>query len=81
MIKCFLEEALEGELEARISEDDLPNRKNGKGKKTVRTTHGQVEITTPRDRAGSFDSKVLANRQKQLPSDIQRQIFALYARV
>lgn len=80
LIKSFLEEALEGELEAHIAEEDLPNRKNGKGKKTVRTTHGQVEIDTPRDRAGSFDPKVLAKRQKLLPSDIERQIFALYAR-
>ncbi|MEZ5033289.1 MAG: transposase [Saprospiraceae bacterium] len=78
LIKSFLEEALEGELEAHIAEEDLPNRKNGKGKKTVRTTHGQVEIDTPRDRAGSFDPKVLAKRQKQLPSDIERQSLTLY---
>jgi len=80
LIKTFLEEALEGELETHIDTDDLPNRKNGKGKKTVKTTHGPVDIETPRDRAGSFDPKILAKRQRQLPSDIERQIFALYAR-
>lgn len=80
LIKSFLEEALQGELEQHIADQDLPNRKNGKGKKTVRTSHGQVQINTPRDRAGTFDPKILPKRSKNLPSDIERQIIALYAR-
>jgi len=80
LIKSFLEEALGGELESHLAEEELPNRKNGKGKKTVRTSHGSVEIKTPRDRAGTFNPKVLGKRQKNLPGDIERQIFALYAR-
>jgi len=39
-----------------------------------------VEIRTPRDRASSSSPKILAKRQKHLPEDIERQIFALYAR-
>ena len=42
LFKEFLEEALEGELEAHIEEDPEPNRKNGKGKKTVKTPNGYV---------------------------------------
>jgi len=80
LIKSFLEEALGGELDGHLAEEEAPNRKNGKGKKTVRTSHGSVEIRTPRDRAGTFDPKVLGKRQKNLPGDIERQIFALYAR-
>ena len=34
----------------------------------------------PCDSAGTFDPKVLSKRQKNLPGDIERQIFALYAR-
>lgn len=80
LLKNFLEEVLEGELEEHIAEDEQPNRKNGKGKKVVKTSHGSVELRTPRDRAGSFQPKSLPKRQKHLPGDIERQIFALYAR-
>lgn len=80
LIKSFLEEALQGELEEHISQEEQPNRKNGKGKKRVRTSSGEVVIQTPRDRAGTFDPKILPKRTKNLPSDIERQIIALYAR-
>ncbi|MCB9313814.1 MAG: transposase [Lewinellaceae bacterium] len=60
-----------------MAEEDLPNHKNGKGKKTAWTPQGQLEIDISQDRSGSFDPKVLAKRQKQLPNDIERQIFAL----
>ena len=80
LFKMFLEQALEGELEAHLAEDETENRKNGKGKKRVRTSGGEVEIQTPRDRASSFSPKILGKRQKHLPEDIERQIFALYAR-
>ena len=43
----FLEEGLEGELEAYIVKDPEPNRKSGKGKKKVKTANGAVEIETP----------------------------------
>src|SRR5947209_14082158 len=38
------------ELEAHIEENEEANRKNGKGKKTVKTPVGSVDIATPRDR-------------------------------
>ncbi|MEM6398123.1 MAG: IS256 family transposase [Bacteroidota bacterium] len=80
LLKAFLEKALEGELEDHIAEGEHPNRKNGKGKKIVRTSLGEVEIATPRDRQGSFQPKVVPKRSKNLPRDIERQIMALYAR-
>ncbi|NRB61723.1 MAG: transposase, partial [Saprospiraceae bacterium] len=55
LIKEFLEESLDGELDAQLEEDDQPNRRNGKGRKTVKTSLGQVDINTPRDRASRFD--------------------------
>ena len=42
LFKEFLEEALEGELDAHLEEDPEPNRKNGKGKKRVKTPKGEV---------------------------------------
>jgi len=80
LLKAFLEEALKGEIEEHIQTEDIPNRKNGKARKTVRSMLGEFELDTPRDRAGTFDPKLIGKRQKNLPSDIERQIFALYAR-
>lgn len=80
LIKEFLEEALDGELEAHIESQDEPNRKNGKGRKRVKTTVGNVDISTPRDRNGTFEPDIIAKRQKTLGVDLDRQIIALYAR-
>ena len=80
LLKEFLEEALEGELEAHIEEEEEPNRKNGKGKKQVRTPIGNVDIATPRDRNGTFEPELIPKRHKTLGVDLDRQIIALYAR-
>ncbi len=80
LIKAFLEEAMQGELEGHLAEEDHPNRKNGKSRKQLRSSYGQFELETPRDRAGRFDPKLVGKRQKNLPGDIEKQIFALYAR-
>lgn len=80
LLKAFLEEALQGEVEQHIADGSEPNRKNGRGKKTVRTTLGEVEIATPRDRNSTFEPKLVPKRAKGLPKDIERQIMALYAR-
>lgn len=80
LLKEFLEEAMDGELEAHIESGDSPNRKNGKGKKRVKTPVGNVDIQPPRDRNGSFDPEILPKRQKTLGVDLDRQIIALYAR-
>lgn len=80
LLKEFLEGALEGELEAHIEEDEEPNRKNGKGKKKVKTPIGSIDIATPRDRNGSFEPEIIPKRNKTLGVDLDRQIIALYAR-
>lgn len=80
LLKEFLEEAMSGELEAHIEEQEVANRKNGKGRKQVKTPVGNVEIETPRDRNGTFEPEIIAKRQKTLGVDLDRQIIALYAR-
>lgn len=80
LLKEFLEEALDGELEAHIEDGAEPNRKNGKGRKQVKTPVGTIEIDTPRDRNSSFEPELIAKRQKTLGVDLDRQIIALYAR-
>lgn len=80
LLKEFLEEALNGELEAHIEQHEDPNRKNGKGRKQVKTPVGNIDIETPRDRNGTFEPEMIAKRQKTLGVDLDRQIIALYAR-
>ena len=80
LLKEFLEGALEGELEAHIEESEEANRKNGKGKKQVKTPVGAVDIAPPRDRNGTFEPEIVAKRSKTLGVDLDRQIIALYAR-
>lgn len=79
LLKDFLEEALAGELDAHL-EEEKPNRKNGKGNKLLKTTIGNVEIETPRDRNGTFEPEIVPKRQRSLGVDLDRQILALYAR-
>lgn len=80
LIKEFLEEALAGELEAHIEESEEPNRKNGKLSKTLKTSFGNVDLSTSRDRNGTFEPEIVGKRQRSLGVDLDRQILALYAR-
>ena len=81
LLKEFLEGALDGELEAHLEEDPAENnRKNGKGRKQVKTSIGTVDINPPRDRNGSFEPELIPKRPKTLGVDLDRQIIALYAR-
>ena len=80
LLKDFLEEGLAGELDAHLASSGKGNRKNGKGKKRVKTSLGEVEIATPRDRDGSFDPQLIPKRKRTLGEDLDRQIIALYAK-
>jgi putative transposase len=55
-----------------------PNVRNGAGTKTVKTDLGAVEITTPRDRDGSFAPKLVGKRQTRL-AGLDDKILGLYA--
>ena len=54
------------------------NVRNGRGRKTVKTELGAVEVRTPRDRAGSFEPKLVAKRQTRL-AGLDDRILGLYA--
>jgi putative transposase len=54
------------------------NVRNGSSPKTVQTELGPVAIRTPRDRAGTFDPKLVAKRQTRL-AGLDDRILGLYA--
>lgn len=82
MLKEFLEEALEAEMEGHLSSDrkgrSIGNKRNGKGQKTVKSTHGEVQIETPQDRHSSFEPQIIEKRQRILADNLEKQIIAMY---
>jgi putative transposase len=82
LLKEILEAALEGEMDAHLSEcreDGLPNRRNGKLQKTMKTGTGTFELTTPRDRESNFEPEIVKKRQTVLNESLDNKILALYA--
>ena len=77
LIKKLVEASLEGEMDAHLGEN-RPNRRNGKGRKTVKTSQGNVEIETPRDREGTYDPMLLPKRQRTLGPSLDKKIIGLY---
>lgn len=77
LIKRLLELSLDGEMDHHLS-DSRPNRRNGKGKKNVKTTFGAVNIDTPRDRDGSFSPGILPKRERHLGAALENKIISLY---
>jgi len=59
LIKQLTEAALQAELEAHLDDEEQPNRKNGSGKKTVKSPSGSFELNSPRDRNGSFELQLV----------------------
>ncbi len=82
MLKEFLEEALEAEMEGHLSSDEsgreVGNKRNGKGRKTVKSSHGEVDIETPQDRHSSFQPQIIEKRQRILADNLEKQIIAMY---
>jgi len=55
LIKQLTEAAMTGELNHHLDTSDEPNRKNGKGQKTIKIGSGSFALNAPRDRAGTFE--------------------------
>jgi transposase-like protein len=83
MLQGVLNAALEGELDAHLDQESsqgIPNRRNGKGRKQVRTSSGMVELSPPRDRNGSFEPQLVQKRQRELNGKLDQTILSLYAK-
>ena len=80
LFKSFLEAALEAELEEHFHEnkEEQINRRNGHGTKQLRTSEGTMELTTPRDRSGSFEPEIVKKRQTILADSLEDKILGLY---
>jgi putative transposase len=84
-----LQAMLEGELDSHLGypkndtdtrqERALTNRRNGHTSKNVRSDYGDIALSVPRDREGSFEPLIVQKRQKNV-TGIEDQILALYTK-
>jgi putative transposase len=56
-----------------------PNRRNGRSRKRVQGDLGQVTLSTPRDRDGTFEPQLIEKHQRRVPG-FDEKILALYAK-
>ena len=80
--KRLIERALAGELKAHLKEQaeaGQNNSRNGHSKKTVQSNHGEMELSIPRDRQGSFEPVLVRKHQRRI-AELDEKILALYAR-
>lgn len=80
LIKQVIEASLDAEIEHHL-EDKPPgdtNRRNGRTPKNLKSTLGNFEIYTPRDRHGSFTPELIPKGQRNLPGDLDEKILGLY---
>jgi transposase-like protein len=81
LLQEMLNSILEGEMEGHLDEEerDNGNRKNGKNKKLLKTSSGTIEVTTPRDRLGSFEPEMVKKRETIMAQSLEDKIIGLYS--
>lgn len=82
LLQGMVNQMLEAEMEVFQIEErssGKKNKRNGKLDKSVRSSAGQLQISTPRDRNGDFSPQVVGKRDRSLGSGVDEQILALYA--
>ncbi|HBQ40387.1 MAG TPA: IS256 family transposase [Halieaceae bacterium] len=83
LTKITVEAALNAEIDDHLGyskheQSDTGNSRNGHTSKTLKTEDGQFELETPRDRAGSFEPKLVKKHQRRFTS-MDDKILFLYA--
>ncbi len=78
LIKQLTEAALGAEMAVHLETVEGSNRKNGYGRKTVKSTTGSFELATPRDRAGSFEPQLVKKHQTNMSDEIERKIISMF---
>jgi transposase-like protein len=80
LLQEMLNSMLEGEIDGHIDEEqrESGNRKNGKTKKLLKTSSGTIEITTPRDRSGTFEPEIVRKRETIMAQSLEDKIIGLY---
>ena len=83
-------ECMENRLEAELDEElgyskyDYRNKatnnsRNGHSSKRLKTSFGEIEIETPRDRKGEFEPQLVKKNQTSVSQDVENKILSMYA--
>ncbi len=78
LVKALTEAALEAEIESHLAQEVIGNRKNGKTRKRLKTSSGELELRTPRDRAGTFEPQLVKKHQTSISDEIEAKILSMY---
>jgi len=67
-------------MAAHLDEEERSqgNKRNGRGKKTLKSSLGSFDIDTPQDRQSSFEPGILKKRQTILADNLSEKIIGLY---
>jgi len=83
----FMENSLEAELDEELgySKYDYRNKatnnsRNGHSSKRLKTSFGEIEIETPRDRKGEFEPQLVKKNQTSVSQDVENKILSMYAK-
>ena len=86
LTKLTVEAALKGEMNHFLGYDKNDatghlsgNSRNGFSSKTLKGTHGEIELQTPRDRNGVFEPQLIKKGQSRI-TGMDDQILCLYAK-
>lgn len=80
MLKNVLEKALSAEMESHLDDNERlrGNKRNGNGKKTIKSSLGSFDIETPQDRHSNFEPEIVKKRQTILADNLSDKIIGLY---
>ncbi len=84
IVKATLQALLDAEMTEHLGYEPhagkaTGNARNGRGSKKVRGDFGEVTLSPPRDRNGSFDPQIIPKREANL-GNFSKKIISLYAR-
>lgn len=80
MIGRILQAAYEGEISEHIVQTkEKSNRRNGYTSKRVTTALGEVNVSPPRDRNGTFEPEIIKKWDRQIAPELEQQILSLYS--
>lgn len=82
----MFEAMLQGEMDDHLGYESndhgykaTSNRRNGYTNKTLKTTMGDIDIQSPRDRDGSFEPQIVPKRSRDV-SGVEDKVLAMYAK-
>ena len=82
LLKQMLEELLQGEMDSHMDAEERGkgNRRNGNTGKRVKSSEGEFDLETPRDRSGTFEPQVVSKRQIIISEELEAKVLRLYSK-